>query len=129
MPDGDARQPGGQPHRLHRRQRLIHSALFAECQAQQQRYAGRWMVLCLRRGPDAALRLGVIAGRRLGGAVVRNRAKRRLREVFRLCRPRLTGLYDVILLARSGLDRAQAPEIRDDFLKLARRAGLLSKPE
>ena len=38
---------------------------------------------------------------RLGGAVVRNRARRRLREAFRLAQPRMRQGYDVILVARS----------------------------
>jgi ribonuclease P protein component len=46
-------------------------------------------------------RVGVAAGRRVGGAVVRNRAKRRLREAFRRLEGRLCGQGDMILVARS----------------------------
>ncbi len=45
-------------------------------------------------------RLGVTVSTKLGGAVVRNRARRRLREVFRLAQPRMAQGYDVILVAR-----------------------------
>ncbi len=127
MPDGDARQSCERRRNdLPRRGRLVHSSLFAECRVQRQRYPGQLMVLCLRSGSDAALRLGVVASRSLGGAVTRNRAKRRLREVFRLCRPQLCGAYDVILLARTGINRASAQEICGEFLRLARQARILS---
>ncbi len=52
--------------------------------------------------PSADLRrVAVTAGRRLGGAVVRNRAKRRLREAFRRLEGRLCVRGDVVLVARS----------------------------
>lgn len=127
MPDGDSRQSRQRGrYDLSRRRRLVNSKLFEECRVQRQRYPGQFMVLCLRSGPAAAMRLGVVASRNLGGAVIRNRAKRRLREVFRLCRPRLCGAYDVILLARSGINRASAQDICGEFLRLARQARIVS---
>ncbi len=51
--------------------------------------------------PAAELqRVGITAGRRLGGAVVRNRAKRRLREALRRLEGRLSARGDVVLVAR-----------------------------
>ncbi len=113
-------------YRLSRAQRLRQSKLFQECRTQRKRYAGRLMVMCLRSGTDASLRLGVIAGRGLGGAVLRNRAKRLLREVYRHQRFCLTGAYDIILIARSGLECANRQEVEKDFLKLARQAKILN---
>ena len=46
-------------------------------------------------------RLGVTVSTKLGGAVVRNRARRRLREVFRLAQPELRQGFDMVLVARS----------------------------
>jgi len=83
------------------------------------------MVLWLRSGPGAALRLGVVASRKVGGAVQRARAKRRLREAYRLNRHRFEGAWDVILVARYSLPEAPWPAVVDDLLALARRAGLL----
>ena len=125
MPDGDARQ-AIRRCALPRHRRLLHSSLFEECRHQQQRYAGHRMVLCLRSGPGASLRLGVVASRRLGGAVVRNRAKRRLREAFRLCRHMLSGQYDVILVARAGINQSSTAEVCKELLILAKRAGIFT---
>ena len=71
---------------------------------------GACVVLYVRTG-DSPLRVGVTAGRKLGGAVERNRAKRRLREAFRLLRGRLSGQGDVVLAARPRILSAAFPEI------------------
>lgn len=118
-----ARAPGNR--RLSRRQRLRFSAQFDEAYAGGRRYVGRRMVLWLRAAPDAALRLGVVTSRRIGPAVARNRARRRLREIFRLNRWRLTGSVDIVLVARTGCDEAPWMELTGEFIVLARRAGLI----
>jgi len=60
-------------------------------------------------------RLGIIASRRLGGAVIRNRAKRRVREVFRRRDPRAGQALDVVVIARHSLIEAAFPEVEADF--------------
>ncbi len=82
------------------------------------------MLLWLRSGPGAALRLGVVTSRKVGDAVARNRARRRMREVFRRQRAGLRGEVDVVLIARASLPAAPWNEVVQDFLKLAERAGL-----
>ena len=59
-----------------------------------------FLVLYCRPNNLGHNRLGVTVSTKLGGAVVRNRARRRLREVFRLAQPDLRTGYDVILVAR-----------------------------
>lgn len=110
---------------LSRKQRLIRPADFSEAYESGQKFAGRHMVLWLKIGEDAALRLGVVSSRRVGGAVQRNRARRRLRSLFRQERPGLARKADVILVARPGCVDAPWNELRADFLRLAEKAGLL----
>ena len=55
------------------------------------------MILFLRAGEGSAFRLGVVTGRKIGDAHFRTKARRRLREVFRRNRSKLTGDYDVLL--------------------------------
>jgi ribonuclease P protein component len=110
---------------LSREQRLKASRLFEETFAQRRRASGRCLTLWLRRGPAAARRLGVVASRRLGGAVTRNRAKRRLREAFRLNRHRFRTDADVVLVARPGALTASWAELQQDLLDAARRLGAL----
>ena len=58
---------------------------------------------------------------KLGHAVVRNRARRRLREVYRLNSGRLRQGYDMILVARGRTLTASWKELNDTFLRLCRK--------
>ena len=59
------------------------------------------MVLYCRKNRLGRNRLGLVSSTKLGHAVVRNRCRRRLREVYRLEKPQLKTGYDIILVARS----------------------------
>jgi ribonuclease P protein component len=120
-PDRPARRPDTG---LGRGRRLTRTVWFDEAYAQGRRQVGRYVVLWTREGTGASLRLGVVASRKVGGAVLRNRAKRRLRELFRLDRHRLSGKVDVVLVARRGADAVAFAALRDDFRAVAARAGL-----
>lgn len=67
--------------------RLRHRAEFLAVQERGRRISGRHMTLLVLPNTHGVDRLGVVASRKLGGAVVRNRAKRRVREMFRLGQP------------------------------------------
>lgn len=109
-----------------RKQRLLRTAQFQEAYDQNRRWHGRHMVLFLRSAPDASLRLGVVASKKVGNAIERARAKRRLREAFRRNRARFTASTDdVVLVARrSALDAPWADFVAE-LLKLAAQAGLM----
>ena len=65
--------------RLRRERRLRRASEFEEAY-RGRKLVGRHMVMFVREAPDAELRVGVVTGRRIGGAVQRNRWRRRLRE-------------------------------------------------
>lgn len=71
-------------------------------------------------------RLGVIASRRVGNAVRRNFAKRRLREVFRLHQANLPEACDVVMIARRRVLNERFAETEERFLKACRR--IVSRP-
>lgn len=110
--------------RLRRAERLVSTAVFAEVYERGMRFPGRTMVLWWHPRAAAGLRLGVVAGRKVGGAVQRSRARRRLREVFRRNRNVLVGDGDVVLVARSAVVNAPWDEVVRDFMSLTERAGL-----
>ena len=87
--------------------------------------AGSCMVLSCRRNKLGHNRLGLTASVKLGHAVVRNRARRRLREVYRLNSPQLRKGWDIILVARSRTVTASWKELNDTFLRLCRKLDLL----
>ena len=116
-------------YRLRSWQRLKRPVHFQEAFEQHRPQVGRYMVLWVRRAGDARLRLGVIASRKIGGAVVRNRARRRLREAWRLNRPLFSGTVDVVLVARYRINRASGAAVEQELRQLAARAGLCADME
>ena len=77
--------------------------------------------------PDGAgpARVGFVTSKKVGGAVVRNTVRRRLREAVRASRPQLRiGLW-LVLVARYTAGRASGDELSAEWLRLARRASIL----
>lgn len=87
--------------------------------------AGPGMVLYCRKNRLGHNRLGLTASVKLGSAVVRNRCRRRLREVYRLHSPRLRQGWDIILVARSRTAGISWQELNNTFLRLCRKLDLL----
>ena len=74
-------------------------------------------------------RLGVTVSTKLGGAVVRNRARRRLREVYRLSLPHLQPGYDLVLVARSRVLTAPFSQLLSGFERQCRKLGIWREEE
>jgi ribonuclease P protein component len=95
------------------------------------RQSGERLVLgCLvanwqRLPAGSASRLGVITAGRIGGAVVRSRARRLLREAFRLHQRDLSAAVDLVLVARPSIVGKAFAEVERDFLAAVRRGRLL----
>jgi ribonuclease P protein component len=72
-----------------------------------------------------ATRIGLSTGRRLGGAVVRNRVRRRLREALRAMAPSFQPGWDVLIIARPAVVDASHAEITEAVRRLLLRGGVL----
>ncbi len=112
---------------LSRQQRVTRTATFQEAYDQGRNYHGKYMVMWVRSGDDAAMRLGVVTSRRVGPAVARTRARRQLREAYRRHRSKLSGPYDVILVARKAISDATSSDLETELLNLARKARLVAQ--
>lgn len=92
-------------------------------------YANACLVLYARRNHTQQNRVGITAGKKLGHAVVRNRTKRRLREVYRLNEARFQPGWDIVVVARSRAVSASFDQLTQSYLSLAKKAGILAVQE
>ena len=91
--------------------------------------ANGYLVLYARRNRTATNRVGVTVGKKLGHAVVRNRVRRRLREVYRLNEDRFLPGWDIVVVARSRCIQADFGKLTNAYLSLAEKAGILRQEQ
>ena len=92
---------------------------FLSIQRHGLRARGRYMTLVCRASVHGISRLGIVAPRRLGNAVQRNRMKRRVRELFRRYKPSLA--LDVVVLPRPELGAVPFSFLQEDYCRVLRR--------
>lgn len=106
---------------LPRRERLTRKQEFLRAYQEGTKRVGRAFVCYLVRGDGQGSKLGCVVSRKVGGAVVRNRVKRYIREVYRTHRSSLESGVQVVIVARpesATLDYRQCEEsIRRLFRK------------
>lgn len=73
------------------------------------------------------VQIGLAVGKKLGCAVIRNRVKRLMREVFRIHQAELKKGYHIVWMARRKLTKADYKTFERVFLRLAKRAALLQE--
>lgn len=113
---------------LPRARRIKQGRDFARAKTQGKRVSSGCLIanwLTLPAGSPT--RLGVITARKVGGAVARTRARRLLREAFRLHQLELTQPIDLVLVAQPSIAGKAFVDVERDFLSALRRARLLKE--
>lgn len=107
--------------------RLILPAEFARVKGQGAAQRGRFLLLgALRVREEEWLRAGFVTPKHIGGAVVRNRVRRQLRNLIRMAQPRVERGLWLVIVARAPAARASYQQLRDEWLHLAERASILA---
>ena len=114
---------------LKRRYRLTDKERFRQVRQTGRSYAHPLVVLCLLPNAAPHSRCGFTASRRIGNAVSRNRARRRLSEVLRLVWDLVEPGCDMVWIARPGINEATFPALQAACVRLLRRAGALQAPQ
>ena len=114
-------------YRFPKSARLTRVAEFNRVKSEGNSCQGRFLVLSvLKNLSSMEIRTGLITSKRLGGAVERNRVRRRLREIVRMSRPKLQpGLWLVLIARRHAVD-APFELLQREWLQLAQRASILA---
>ena len=113
MPDAPPERRG-----LGRRRRIKLGRDFARVRERGERLVrgcliANWLAL----PENSASRLGVVVGKKIGGSVVRSRAKRLLRETFRAHQFEFTQPLDLVLVARASIVGKKLADVERDFMK------------
>jgi ribonuclease P protein component len=107
--------------------RLVRTVEFARVKSEGTAHRGRTLVLgVLAREEEKLFRVGFVTSKRIGGAVVRNRVRRRLRDIVRTQQGRLRGGFWLVVIARPAAARASYGTLKDEWLRLAERASILA---
>ena len=88
-----------------------------------------YMVVYCRRNREKVNRLGYTVSTKLGHAVVRNRVRRRLREIYRLNAARLRTGYDIVIVARGRCVGAEYGKMESAFLSACDKLGLMREEQ
>ena len=90
-------------------------------------HANGYLVLYAKRNRTNTNRVGITVSKKLGHAVVRNRVRRRLREIYRLNEAKFAPGWDIVVVARSRCVGADFGKMTRAYLALAEKAGILEK--
>ena len=107
--------------------RLVRPAEFERVRQEGRAERGKLLIIGVLAVPDLnRVRAGFVTSKRLGGAVVRNRVRRRLRAVVRKHQHGLCNGLWVVTIARPPAARVSSRALEDEWLRLAKRASILA---
>ena len=92
-------------------------------------FAGPYLVLYARKNRSETNRIGITVSKKLGKAHIRNRVRRRLREVYRLNEAQFLPGWDIVVVARSRAVDAEFSRLTKSYLTLAKKLGVLRPTE
>jgi ribonuclease P protein component len=112
-----------------RKRRLTRSTEFLRVKTEGSAHRGSLMILGVLESESEApapFRAGFVTSKRVGGAIVRNRVRRRLREIVRHHQPALRRGIWLVVIARPPAAGATYRALEDEWLRLAKRAFILA---
>ena len=92
-------------------------------------YANNLLVLYARPNRTEGNRIGITVSKKLGHAVVRNRVRRRLREIYRLHEDMFAPGWDIVVVARSRCTEVSFQSLEKAYLSLGDKAGILKEQQ
>ena len=112
---------------LSRKHRLRRQRDYKETYRNSRRYDDPDLSLYVRPREDEVIRFGIVAGRKVGSAVDRNRAKRLLRAACRELMGRMVPGFDAVIVARRSCRGKKLADVQPGLERLLRQAGRLCR--
>ena len=120
---------------LPKSERLKRGSQFRHAYEHGRKFIGRLFVLYVVDSPPevrtaaagTTRAVGVVTSRKIGGAVTRNRARRLLREAYRLNKQKLRNNLQMVMVARSAINGRRLQEVEAELQRLFRAAGILNE--
>lgn len=101
-------------------------AEFESVYKSQKRWHNRYFILFFKENTNTQKRIGFCVSKKIGNAVCRNSIKRRFRSIYRESIPKLKN-GDMVLLAKSGVDKIAYKTLRNDYNYALLRLNLMQK--
>ena len=92
-----------------------------------EHFSGEHMVLYVASSKTKNIKVGLAVTKKVGHAVVRNKVRRRLREIIKTQVPNLKQSNNIIVVARDNITEASFEKLSNEFLKLIKKANLINE--
>ena len=103
--------------------------IFRRLYSKGKSCANGYLVIYCRKNGSKENRIGLTVSAKLGHAVVRNKLRRRLREIYRLHEQEFLPGWDLVVVARSRAVDASYQKLEKSYLHLAKKLGLMKEVE
>jgi ribonuclease P protein component len=105
--------------------RLREDAAFKKIYSKGKSLANRYVVLFYLKKNQECNRVGFIASKKVGNSVIRNRARRLMKEAFRLQGSNIKKGYDLIYIARANIKDAAYKDVEKAMVHILKKSKLL----
>ncbi|MGI6413428.1 MAG: ribonuclease P protein component [Syntrophomonadaceae bacterium] len=112
---------------ISKKYRISHQEEYQELYKKGKKFTGKYIIVYIKGNNLHHNRFGIVVSKKVGNAVIRNRAKRQIRAVIQEINRGMIGSNDMVVIAKSNISKSSYCVIKKDFCGILRKAGLCSE--